>query len=88
MSQKLILNDGTILDPAHAIEAGGVLWVYLDCEITLAEAFELLNDPGKTSKIVTDEFGVVNTYTGYSDMFCIRREDDGQVNAGLKKAVG
>lgn len=87
MDQLLILNDGTRLFPAHAILASGTLWIYLDGQITMAEAFELLNDPEKTVKITADEFGSVTEYTGYTDLFCIRREDYGQVNAGLKRAV-
>lgn len=87
MEQKLILNDGTEFTPAHAIPVGGTLWVYIDSGITLGEAVELLNDPEKTAKITADEYGTVDLYEGYTDLFCVRREDNGQVNAGLKKAV-
>ena len=88
MEQILILNNGTRIFPARATLAGGILWIYIDnTEITLAEAFELLADPGKTNRIVTNEFGVINEYEGFTDLFCIRKEDNGQVNAGLKKAV-
>lgn len=87
MAQMLILNDGTILDPAHAILAGNVLYIYLDGTVTLEAAFALLIDPDKTARITSQEFGVVTEYEGYTDLFCIRREDNGQVNAGLKKAV-
>ena len=87
MAQMLILNDGTILDPAHAILASGVLWVYLDGNLTLEDAFVLLIDPDKTAKITSQEFGIVTEYEGYTDLFCIRREDNGQVNAGLKRVV-
>lgn len=87
MGEILILNDGTRLMPAHATLAGGTLWIYLDGQVTLAEAFELLNDPEKTGKITADEYGSITEYTGYTDLYCIRREDYGQVNAGLKRAV-
>ena len=87
MDQLLILNDGTRLFPAHAIVAGGVLWVYLDGGLTLAEAFEVLNDQEKTCRITADEYGTVTVYEGYTDLFCIRKEDNGQVNAGLKRTV-
>jgi hypothetical protein len=87
MGQILILNDGTILTPAHAIPAGGVLWVYIDGDMTLAEAFELLNDPEKTGTIEANEYGSVTTYEGYTDLYCITREDNGRINAGLKMGV-
>ena len=85
--RKLILNDGTELQPAYVILAGGVLWVYLDGGLTLAEAFELLIDPEKTVKITANAFGEVTEYNGFTELFCIRKEDNGQVNAGLRKAV-
>jgi len=88
MDQILILNDGTRLFPAHAIEDGYVLWVYLDGGVKLNEAFELLSVPEKTEKIKANNYGSLTEYTGFTDLFCIRREDNGQVNAGLKKAVG
>ena len=87
MNEFLILNDGTRLLEAHAILSGSTLWVYLDGELTLAQAFNLLNDPEKTRHITANEYGAVSEYNGFTDLFCIRREDDGQVNAGLNKAV-
>ena len=85
MDQTLKLNDGTVLSPAHAIQSGNTLWVYIDCCITLTEAFEMLNDQQKTSKITEQYAGASNEYVGYTDLFCIRREENGEVNAGLHK---
>ena len=84
MEQILILSDGTILSPAHAIRAGGVLYVYIDAVMTLADVFGLLNDPEKTGTIVANEYGEITTYEGYTNLYCITREDDGRINAGLK----
>ena len=83
----LTLNDGTELTPAHAVAVNGILWVYLDNGITLADAFALLNDPEKTAVIRMNEYGQESEFDGYTDLFCIRREDDGQVNAGIRKGV-
>jgi hypothetical protein len=88
MNQKLTLNDGTVFSPAHAFAAGGTLWIYIDDpEVTLAEAFEQLNDPEKTARITSEEYGNETIFTGFTELFCIRKEDYGQVNAGLKRAV-
>lgn len=84
MDQKLILHDGTVLTPAHAFAVSGTLWVYLDFVISLSDAFEILNDPEKMSVVVSDDYGVETTHEGYTDLYCIRREDNGVVNAGLK----
>ena len=83
--RKLTLNDGTELTPAHAYPVSGILWVYLDNGITLAEAFELLIDPEKTAVIHQNDFGVESDFEGFTELCTIRREDNGQVNAGLKK---
>lgn len=85
MEQILILNDHTVLEPAHAILGGGVLWVYIDGGMTMAEAFGLLSDPEKTCRIEAKEYGAETLYEGYADLFCITREDDGRINAGLKR---
>ena len=81
--ETITLNDGTELSPAHAFVASGILWVYLDNGISLSDAFELLNDPSKTEVI---KVGTDIVFEGYTDLFCIRREENGQVNAGLRKA--
>ena len=87
MDQKLILNDGTILAPAHAFSDGQTLWIYLDGGISLGDAFGLLNDPDKTLTITSDQYGSIERYGNFTDLFCIRRETNGQINAGLKKGV-
>ena len=87
MPQSLKLYDGTIIEPAHAILSGDVLWIYIDSGITLVEAFDLISDPEKTQVIDADEFGDVKSYTGFTDLFCIRRETNGQVNAGLRRTL-
>lgn len=87
MNEQLTLNDGTVIAPAHAIEADGTLWVYIDGGMTLAEVFGLLCDPLKTERITADRYGDITVHEGFTDLFCITREDDGQVNAGLKRGA-
>ena len=87
-TKKLILTDGTEILDARAIADGNTLWFYVDQEgATLGGIFELMNDPEKTETITADEFGAVTEYLGFTDLFCIRKEDSGQINGGLKKAV-
>lgn len=87
MDQILIMNDGTRMYPAYAILASGVLYVYIENGMTLDDVYQLLTDPEKTAVITSNEFGIEKTYEGYTDLFCIRREDSGQVNAGLKRGT-
>lgn len=85
--QKLTLNDGTVIVPARVILSAGTLWFYIDKPMTLAEAFALMDDPDKTRRIQADNDGEIINYVGYTNLFCIRKEDDNQVNGGLKKVV-
>ena len=83
--EKLILNDGTELENSHVLLSGTTLWFYLN-GVTFNEAYELMSDPEKTGKIIAEYYGSVAEYDSYTDLFCLRREDDGMVSGGLKHA--
>ena len=83
MDETLTLNDGTVLT-GHLLETETRLFVYV-WEKTLAEAFELLNDPEKTKKIVADRYGETKTVKGYKHLVSISEETGGMVSASLKK---
>ncbi len=84
---KLIMNDGTEINNAEAFTSSGVLWVYIHSKTTMAKAFGILNSPAKTRIIRSVNGTNTETFTGYTDLFCLRKEDDGSVNAGIRKAV-
>lgn len=81
MERKLILNDGTELS-GYAYAAGD-LFFYLS-DITMAEAFELLNNPEKTV-MITDEMG--NEFEMYTDLRCITKEDNGKITGSLRRVI-
>jgi len=83
--QKLTLNDGTVLENSHVILNGSTLWFYLT-GITFTETFNVMNDASRTETITADSFGDVTAYEGFTDLFCLRREDDGMITGGLKHA--
>lgn len=83
MDEKLTLNDGTELT-GHMLETESRLFVYV-WEKTMAEAFELLNDPERTKKIVADRYGATQTVKGYKHLVSISEEAGGMVSASLKK---
>ena len=39
----------------------------------------------KTARIEQDAYGSVTAFEGYTDLFCLRREDDGMITGGLYK---
>lgn len=85
MEQKLVLNDGTELLNSSVSEDGDILWVYVYADISFGDLFALLNDPEKVKKIVATFGSSVTTYTGFSELFCIRKENAGFISAGLRK---
>ena len=87
MDRKLTLNDGTILQDSYALAVGNRMWVYIYAEMTLADAFALLNDPTKMIAVISEQFGVETTYEGYTELFTITKEDGGFISAGVRKSV-
>ena len=83
MDEKLTLNDGTEL-VGHMLETESRLFVYV-WNLTLAEAFELLNDPEKTKKIVAQRYGETTTVRGYKHLVSISEETGGMIAGSLKK---
>ena len=83
--ETVVLNDGTRLLDSHVLPDGNTLWFYLK-HITFEEAFELMSDSSKTSRIIMDYFGDVTEYNGYTDLFCLKREEDMRITGGLKHA--
>lgn len=82
--EKLTLADGTQIEPAHVIADGGTLWFYLENGISFADAYTAMADPNKTSRITADRFGESKTYDGFTDLFCLRKDDD-TISGGLKR---
>ena len=80
----LTLNDGTELN-GHLVETDSRLFVYV-YDLTLAEVFELLNDPEKTKKIKAVRYGAEQVVRGYKHLSSVSEESNGQmISAMLKK---
>lgn len=79
--ETLTMNDGKALN-GHVLLSGGTLWFYLN-DVTFSEAYEIMSDPGKTVRITANSYGAVMEYSGYVDLFCLRRENDGTITGGL-----
>lgn len=84
MDEKLTLNDGTEL-VGHLLETDGRLFVYV-YELTLAEAFEVLDNPEKTKKIVAEQYMSKVTVRGYKHLVAISEEPGGMISASLRKS--
>ena len=84
---KLVMNDGTEVKNAEAFVSSGVLWVYMHDKTSMAKAFGILNSTAKTKVIRSVNGGNTEIFTGYTHLFSLREEDDGSVNAGLRKVV-
>ena len=88
--EQLILNDGTVVNDAITIGAIPGLWIHIQKGYTLSEAFTLFSDPEITAVITSDKSephkpGEKTVYEGYTDLFMLKREDDGMIIVGLHK---
>ena len=83
--ETITLNDGTVLENSHVVLGRNILWFYLN-GISFNDAFTLMSDPDNTVEIVAEQYGVETTYTGYTDLFSLTREDDGMITGGLNHA--
>ena len=83
MDEKLILNNGTELE-GHLLEADR-LFLYLS-NISMADAFALLNKPANTKVITWERYGNTGTVEGYKHLKSISEEADGIISASLTKA--
>lgn len=80
----LTLNDGTVLN-GHILENGDglTIFIYLD-NLPLATGFYLFNDESKTSHIVEENHGEINSYDGYTALTSINTEF-GNCNITMRK---
>ena len=85
MDGKLTLNDGTELEYSTVTQAGNILWVYCYAQITFAALFALLINPDNTARILMTHGDHQLAFDGFTDLFCIRKEDAGFISAGLRK---
>ena len=86
--ETLILNDGTTISNVETMTAVVGLWIHIFRGMNLSEAFVLFSDQSKTSRIVSDKTEPHrpddNTvYEGYTKLFMIKQEDDGEIVIGL-----
>lgn len=87
MEQRLTLADGTVISNAYAILVDGNLFIYItSTTMDIRDVWSLLSNTKKTKRIRSQAFGEDITYQKYTDIYFIRRELDGSINAGLRKA--
>lgn len=81
--ETIRLNDGTVLN-GHVQQVGSVLWFYLD-GMTFASAYDAMSKPEAVRKITASVYGTETAFDGFTELFCLRLEDSGQVTGGLKR---
>jgi len=84
--QRLILNDGTVIEGGGAGYADGFLWLYFT-GMTFVQASQLFCDAGKTVHIVYQYGEMENAYDGFTECMTVQIDSDGHVSVCLKKAV-
>ena len=82
--ETIRLNNGRTIS-GHVQRVGAVLWFYLD-GLTFGEAYQAMSEPEDTRKITASVYGTETAYEGFTELFCLRLEDSGQVTGGLRHA--
>ena len=82
--QRLILNDGTVIEDGRCGYASGNLWCWVS-GYTMPEAAGIFFDAGKTAKIVYEYGEMSNEYDGFTNCTNLFIDDDGKVSACLKR---
>lgn len=82
MDEKITLNDGTVLENSHCVQANGRLFVYCR-NMDLKTGYALFIDPEKTKKITMERYGLTTVYEGYSELYSISMDED-SCNMALK----
>ena len=85
--EQITLADGTVINNAYTILVDGELFVYINSTtMDIREVWSLLSNVKKTKRIRCQAFGEDVTYQKYTDIYFIRRELNGSMSAGLRKA--
>lgn len=83
--ETLTFTDGTVIENSHVLLDGNNLFFYIQTEMSLAEAFNIVVDPEKTASITALRFGEETVYEGYTDL-CSISKDFGQISGRLRRA--
>ena len=83
MDEKIILNDGTVLQQSHVILSGSNLFFYVQNGMGIIEVFNLFSDIQKTRKIKCERFGQKTEYIGYTTIMSIGKDDEVQISGRL-----
>lgn len=84
----IAFGDGTVLVNSYASEAvPGILYLYIEAQdATLRSIFDLLYEqPDRTGRIVSEEYGERLEFAGYEQLFSVRQESERLITAGLKR---
>ena len=84
--ETVLLNNGTVIENAHCLEVNNRLFVYISSSNDMKRWFDLFVEPENTQTIEADYYGDKKTYSGYSNLFSISKEN-GNINIVMAKGV-
>ena len=80
MKEWIELADGTRLADSYVVKMGDQdIAVYTKAIHSLRDAWVLFGDPEKTARIVSDQYGDVNEWLGYTEPTALQADGDGAV---------
>lgn len=85
--QRLIMNDGTVIENGRAGYSQGTLVCFVT-GFTMQQAANLFFDAEKTSKIIFQYGEMSNEYDGFTNCININKNVDGVVSVCMTKGDG
>lgn len=82
--QRLILNDGTVIEDGNAGYTQGLLWCHFT-GYTLPQAAMLFFDPTKTARIAFQYGEMEDVHEGFTNCTSINIDIDGRVSVCMTK---
>ena len=82
--QRLILNDGTIIENGRCGYSDGQLWAWIT-EYTMDQAARVFFDPSRTSMIVYEYGEMSETYENFTNCTNLMIDVDGMVSVCLTR---
>lgn len=87
---QIVLNDGTILNADAGKSGEDTLWIWMrdpaDPNNDLIRLGQALSNPGATAEIIRIQDGESTSFSGYTELRCVKYHQAGLVCARLERS--
>ena len=88
---KVVLSDGTVLNADAGKSGDDTLWIWMrdttDPNNDLIRLGQALSNPGATAEIMRIQDGKSTSFTGFTELRCVKYHQTGLVCARLERSL-